>query len=112
MSSDFVLTAAHCIEDASEGTVILGAHNRLVVTEPNQVRVNVGAAAFRLHPEWDPSLIRNDIGLIRIPTVTLNAFIQAVRLPTGGELSSDFAGELVNLFVIASAFRTRIIQLI
>ncbi|CRK90294.1 CLUMA_CG003990, isoform A [Clunio marinus] len=95
LSSRTILTAAHCIDGASSGTVILGAHNRLV-NEPNQVRVAISdPSLFIMHPDWDPSLIRNDIGVIHLPTaVTLNAFIRPAILPLTSDINNSFAGEL------------------
>ena len=97
MNNRFILTAAHCVDVATSGTAILGAHFITNPNEPNQVRVAFDTTGIRLHPGWDPSLIRNDIALVRLPSpVTLNQFITPVRLPTTAELNSDFSGELVS----------------
>lgn len=86
-----ILTAAHCVEGATSGTIILGAHF-ITTVEPSQRRIAVGAAAIRLHPGWDPSLIRNDIALVQLPeAVEFNAFIRPAVLPTG--ITNQFAGE-------------------
>lgn len=46
------------------------------------------------HEAWDPSLIRNDIGVVHLPEpVELNAFIRPVILPTAAEGGFTFAGE-------------------
>jgi len=97
LSAQTVMTAAHCIiaggTAASSGTVILGAHDRTNINEPGQVRVVVATGHLRIHPLWDESLIRNDIGLIILPTaVTLSAQISPATLPSA-ELGNSFAGE-------------------
>jgi chymotrypsin len=48
----------------------------------------------RMHEGWDPSLIRNDIAVVRLPTpATLNQFIVPVSLPTTAELNESFDGQ-------------------
>lgn len=72
----------------------MGAHDRTNANEPNQRRVDVTADGLRWHPSWDPSLIRNDIGIIVMPTaVELNHAIRAVILPAIGG-TEQFNGEL------------------
>lgn len=91
------MTAAHCVDEATDGTVILGAHDRTNAAEPGQVRRTVDAALghIRWIPSWDPSLLRDDIALIQMPiAVPLSDIIRPVRLPTVDELNIDFAGEL------------------
>lgn len=90
-----ILTAAHCIDGGTSGTVILGAQNRLNANEPHHTRVAVGASAFIMHPEWDPSLIRNDIAVVVMPAAVTGDpnFIRAAILPTAAD-SGDFSGEL------------------
>ena len=91
----FLFFKAHCVEGATSGTIILGAHFLTNQNEPNQRRIAVGGDAILLHPGWDPSLIRNDIALVRLPAPTeLNAFIRAVILPTIDQINNDFSGEL------------------
>lgn len=85
ISTRTVLTAAHCVDIASESTIIYGAHNRLII-EPSQQRLRVVAAAGQiiLHPQWTPSLIQNDVATLQTATpVTLNAFVQIIPLASG-----------------------------
>lgn len=94
LSERHVLTAAHCVDGATSGTAILGAHFLTNANEPNQRRVAFGADGILMHEDWDPSLIRNDIAIVRLPSaVTLNQFIVPVRLPTTAELNESFDGE-------------------
>jgi len=95
VNNRMTMTAAHCVEGATSGTIILGAHFLMATNETNQRRIAVSAAAIRMHPQWDPSLIRNDIALVQLPTTqTFNQFISPINLPTGAQLNDDFAGEL------------------
>jgi chymotrypsin len=95
VNNRMVLTAAHCVDTAVNGTAILGAHFFGNVNEPNQRRLPFTAPAVRMHPGWDPSLIRNDIALVRLPSdQTFNAFIRAVTLPNVNQINLDFVGQL------------------
>jgi Trypsin len=60
----------------------------------NQVRVLVPNANFILHPEYDRTLIRNDIAVIRLTSsVSFNAQIQPVTLPTWAQAGETFDPE-------------------
>jgi chymotrypsin len=94
LSARHILTAAHCVDGATSGTVILGAHFINNPNEPNQRRIAYGQSDFRMHESWDPSVIRNDIAIVRLPTAaTLNQFIVPVALPTSAELNESFDGQ-------------------
>ncbi|XP_070501648.1 brachyurin-like [Chironomus tepperi] len=76
-----VLTAAHCVDEASGGTVILGAHFIRQV-ETTQQRRTLTRDHIRLHPLWTPSLIQNDIAVLHLPTaVTPNNAVAVIHLP-------------------------------
>jgi chymotrypsin len=95
VSLERVITAAHCVDGATTANVILGAHF-LTQAEPGQVRIGVTAADMRMIPSWDPSLIRDDVAIIRLPAGNVpsaSATIVPVRLPTASELTDVFAGE-------------------
>lgn len=62
----FVLTAAHCVDGATEGTVILGAHFFRNI-ESTQHRISMQSDGIIMHPAWNPSLIQNDIALLHLP---------------------------------------------
>jgi len=88
LSSSRVLTAAHCPIGSSSTLTIAGAHNRNIA-EPNQQRRTVAPANYRLHANYNPSNLNNDIAVLIMPSVfTLNPFVVASRLPTA------FANEL------------------
>lgn len=95
ISLQTTLTAAHCVEGASSGTIVVGAHFLTNQNEALQRRIGVLPHHIRMHPQWDPSLIRNDIALVRLPSaVELNVATRPAILPTVAQINLDFAGEL------------------
>ncbi|NXN46700.1 MCT1A protease, partial [Rhinoptilus africanus] len=83
VAPDWVMTAAHCMANA---TVILGAHNILAPETTQQIR---GVVGYYPHPEYDPNTVSNDIMLLkarRIPQrltakATLNDYVKTIPLP-------------------------------
>ena len=59
---------------------ILGAHNIRII-EANQQRRTVTRAGLYYHETWTPTLIQNDIGVVR--------FNDAVSLNNFGEMKKD-----------------------
>ncbi|XP_053674475.1 transmembrane protease serine 9-like [Anopheles nili] len=96
ITNNYILTAAHCVVDgngalATEGTAILGAHDR-TVNEPSQQRISFSQSGVFVHPSYNPTLIRNDIATVRLNTpAVFNDRVQPIDLPA---LSDDrtFAG--------------------
>ncbi|KAH9630550.1 hypothetical protein HF086_018466 [Spodoptera exigua] len=87
-----VLTAAHCWFDGQNQawrfTVVLGSVRLFSggtrVTSSNVV----------MHGSWNPSLIRNDVAMIRLNSnVGLSNNIAVIALPSGSQLNENFAGE-------------------
>jgi secreted trypsin-like serine protease len=88
LSTNAALSAAHCPIGSASTLVIGGAHNRNIV-EANQQRRTVTSANYRIHANYNPSNLNNDIAILLVPTAwTHNAHIQPTRLPTA------FASEL------------------
>ncbi|XP_053689216.1 brachyurin-like [Sabethes cyaneus] len=93
LSANFILTAAHCVDQASGGTVILGAQDRTDAAEAGQVRIPFVQSGIYYHQEWTPELIRNDIATVRMQSpVTFSDRIQPVTLPTWSDVENDFSG--------------------
>ncbi|XP_013197969.1 brachyurin [Amyelois transitella] len=86
-----VITAAHCWFDGQNQawriTVVLGSV--LLFSGGNRIETS----AVATHPSWLPLLVRNDVAVIYLPTpVTLSATINTIALPSGNQLSENFAG--------------------
>ncbi|EAT40034.1 AAEL008207-PA [Aedes aegypti] len=91
LTNNFILTAAHCVQNAFGGTAIMGAHNR-VTNEPTQQRIAFTSAGINMHPGYTPTNIRNDIATVRLNSaMTFNARVAPTRIPAAGD-SRTFAG--------------------
>ncbi|XP_050550399.1 brachyurin-like isoform X2 [Spodoptera frugiperda] len=87
-----VLTAAHCWFDGQNQawrfTVVLGS-----------IRLFTGGTRVQtsnvvMHGSWNPSMIRNDVAMIRLNSnVGLSNNIALIALPSGSQLNENFAGE-------------------
>ncbi|XP_075976580.1 brachyurin-like [Anticarsia gemmatalis] len=91
VSSNRVITAAHCwfdgVHQAWRLTVVLGS----VTIYSGGVRQQTSVVA--MHPQWNPDLIRDDVAVIYLPTpVAFSSTISPIALPSGNELSQNFAG--------------------
>jgi hypothetical protein len=65
IDSQWVLTAAHCLEDTNltNYTVTLGQHNRNISEVSKQV---FGVTAIVRHPNFNPKTYSNDVGLLKL----------------------------------------------
>ncbi|KAJ8912555.1 hypothetical protein NQ315_006627 [Exocentrus adspersus] len=90
ISRQTVLTAAHCIENIyGPVEIVLGAHS---IRQHEDTQLRLAASNIVIHPEWDSSLIRNDVALIRLPQpVQLNENIQIIDLAHNSD--SSFEGD-------------------
>ncbi|KAJ3656427.1 hypothetical protein Zmor_015507 [Zophobas morio] len=79
LSTEWILTAGHCVNNGIIFTIKLGSIT-LNSDDPN--RVIVASSEYVLHPDFNPESIENDIGLIklRLP-ITLTTYIQPTTLP-------------------------------
>ncbi|XP_055534403.1 brachyurin-like [Wyeomyia smithii] len=65
LTTNFVLTAAHCVVDASGGVALLGAHNR-VNNEPSQQSCSFSAEGITIHQGYIATSLRNDVATVRL----------------------------------------------
>ncbi|XP_062558420.1 brachyurin-like [Armigeres subalbatus] len=91
LTRNYILTAAHCVQNALGGTAIMGAHNRFV-SEATQQRIAFAASGIKIHPGYISTTIRNDIATVRLNNaMTLNDRVVPARIPVTGD-SRSFAG--------------------
>ncbi|KAJ0176068.1 hypothetical protein K1T71_008242 [Dendrolimus kikuchii] len=94
-----VVTAAHCWFDgrnqATSFTVVLGS----ILLFSGGTRLTTSSVV--MHGSWNPSLIRNDVAMINLPSaVSTSSNIAPIALPSGTQLNENFAGNAA----IASGF--------
>ncbi|TMW46907.1 hypothetical protein DOY81_008015 [Sarcophaga bullata] len=77
IGQEYLLTAAHCVDRAESVTIYFGTTN---LNDPEKT-VTVDRDAFIIHEGWNSQTFKNDIALIRIPTITYTDKIQPVQLP-------------------------------
>ncbi|XP_019893392.1 serine protease 1-like [Musca domestica] len=96
IGSQWVLTAAHCTDGISSVTVYLGA----TVRTSAEVTHTVSSSNIIIHSGWNSKTLKNDISLIKIPSVSYTSRIQAVKLPAIASSYSTYAGD----YAIASGW--------
>lgn len=67
ISDQWVLTAAHCLENNSQIAVHLGVHETRDALELGREVWLVDSENFHLHQDYSPKHILHDIGLIKLP---------------------------------------------
>ncbi|KAM9429673.1 elastase 2 [Salvelinus alpinus] len=83
ISSQWVMTAAHCISSRNTYRVYLGKHNLKNNNEEGSMALT--PAKIIVHELWDSYRIRNDIALIKLQSpVTFSDSIMAACLPDSG----------------------------
>lgn len=61
INDEWILTAAHCLEDAARVIVSLGEYD-LTIPEPENIDITINIDDLHPHPEYDPKLNLHDIG--------------------------------------------------
>ncbi|XP_075159748.1 serine protease 1-like [Haematobia irritans] len=89
IGNKWVLTAAHCTDGISSVTVYLGA----TVRTSAEVTHKVGKDDIIIHADWNSKTLKNDISLIKIPSVTYTTRIKAVKLPSISSSYSTYSGD-------------------
>lgn len=94
LSNNYLLTAGHCVDGASGGTAILGAHNIRDSSEDN-LKIKFDKSAIKQHEWYNPLLIRNDLAIIKLPEpIEFNEKIQPIQLPSFSDVEEYFVGEI------------------
>ncbi|XP_069688741.1 brachyurin-like isoform X2 [Periplaneta americana] len=92
ISNDWVLTAGHCISSTYE--VILGANS---ANNPESGAVVVSTATGIQHEDFSIDTLADDVGLVRIPSVTYSTYISPLSLPSRSDQGNSFVGESVRV---------------
>lgn len=96
LSTQWILTNAHCIAGVTTGIAYLGAHNVRDGNEAGQLRVNV--SQFRPHPGWNGLRLNDDVGLVQLPNaVQFNNNIAPIRLSNYRQLASTYVQQEATL---------------
>jgi len=86
ISPDWVLTAAHCADNATFFNIMLGAHDVRLPAAEEPTRVEYRSEVYTVHPNWGSTLIRNDLALIKLPeSVTFTDAISPICLAPASE---------------------------
>ncbi|XP_037944301.1 brachyurin-like [Teleopsis dalmanni] len=88
IDKNWLLTAAHCVENVISITVNLGSTKRL---EPKH-HLKLTPAQVILHTNWNNRTLENDIALLHLPTpLTFNESIFPINLPRLAKTYSTYA---------------------
>merc|ERR1712193_230478 len=94
ISDEWVLTAAHCADDASYFDIMAGAHNVRASSEPH--RVEITSYNGFTHPDWNPNTLSNNLALVKLPSpIAFNDYIKPSCLPASGDAAAE--GDLVTV---------------
>jgi hypothetical protein len=110
LTEDWVLTAAHCVEEQSPSDldVVAGIHD-LRTPDPNYRRV--GVSAIVVHPGWNPNTFDNDIALIKVSSPIPNRPVSGTTLPiTAVDLVPANIGALTGTMATVTGWGNRAAQ--
>ncbi|XP_068143283.1 serine protease 1 [Drosophila tropicalis] len=88
IGNTWVVTAAHCTNNAESVTIYYGASWRLQA----QYTHTVGSGNFRQHSNYNTNNLNNDISLINTPHVDFWSLVNKVELPTYNDRYNNYAG--------------------
>ncbi|CAO1381381.1 unnamed protein product [Diamesa hyperborea] len=78
----YILTAAHCVENAVRARVLLGSNNR------NAPQIQIYSESIVSMPSYDRARVRNDVGIIKLATAApIGIYIKTIRLPSRSQAS-------------------------
>ncbi|XP_016973573.1 serine protease 1-like [Drosophila rhopaloa] len=89
IGNEWVLTAAHCTDGASAVTIYYGA----TVRTQAKLTQTVASSNFKQHTSYNSVVLRNDISLIKTPSVVFTTYIRNVELPAIASSYSTYSGQ-------------------
>merc|ERR1711976_413752 len=96
VSSNYVITAAHCVLATALQSVVLGAHDIISQEQGRPVRYRIDEA--KVHPDWDASGdgFPNDIALLRLEFgVEMSEFVGVVPLAPSSATEADYSNCII-----------------
>lgn len=91
ISSNFVLTAGHCLDTSTMATVLLGAHDVSMASENTRAIQLIMARNFRIHESYNSTQYQNDIALLQLNApVQVTSAIQIIALPRWSQVDTTF----------------------
>lgn len=97
ISSQWILTAAHCIDCCQTHTAVLGAYD-LSIKEPERLLLRLDIAYIYQHEEYNMKTLQNDICLIKLKrNIEMNDFIAPINVPTYSETENHYTNKMVNV---------------
>ncbi|CAB3376413.1 Hypothetical predicted protein [Cloeon dipterum] len=92
ITSNFVLTAAHCTSPGSTFQVTLGTIKMSNANPPSPAVRLITSVKFT-HESYNPNNLNNDIGLLKLPSsVSLSTYINVIKLPPATDGEVTYAG--------------------
>ncbi|KAF7283571.1 hypothetical protein GWI33_023416 [Rhynchophorus ferrugineus] len=89
ISENYILTAAHCMDNAKSAEVVLGAHD---IRRNESTQMRVSSDQITVHPNWSYRKLQNDVALIKLPEpITFNQYIKPISLASTGTFSDSTA---------------------
>ncbi|CAO1428768.1 unnamed protein product [Diamesa hyperborea] len=96
ISHNWILTAAHCLEEIVSVDIYVGIVNRSPITY--EWKTKVEKSNFIIHEEYDTISLTNDIALIRLDSkIPENQNVSPISLPTRAEANEDLVGKAANV---------------
>ncbi|KAH8331832.1 hypothetical protein KR074_005675, partial [Drosophila pseudoananassae] len=89
ISNNFLLTAAHCTSGASFVVIYYGATVRTIPKFTH----TVSSSDFIQHASYNSVVLRNDISLIKTPTIIFSAAVNKIALPAIASSYSTYVGQ-------------------
>jgi len=95
ISTQWIVTAGHCLHRVTTGIAVLGANSIRNNAEVGQTRQALPAGSFFTHAGWNGLRLTDDVGLVRLATVVVpNVNVGIVRLPNIRQVPTTYTNQL------------------